>query len=239
MANSPTVRCGTFRPCPWSGMVDLAKFAAALPKLWPHGDSVVPGLIAGTIASAPSVFQKYGITTDLVVAHAFAQFSEECGCGLEMMEDMNYSAARLLQVFPSHFTHSDAIALQHQPRLIADQAYGGRMGNRPRPYDDGFNFRGQGFSQLTGRDNYVALSKTTGLDLVNHPELIRDPAHALECGIGDFVQCGCLPYAEKDMLIGVSSMLNVGHYVSDPNKINGYSMRKNWLGLWKHALGVA
>jgi len=219
-------------------MVDLAKLTAALPKLWPHGDSVVPGLIAGTIASAPAVFQKYGITTDLVVAHIFAQFSEESGGGVEMKENMNYSAARLLQVFPSHFTTAQAYAMQHQPRLIADQAYGSRMGNHPGT-DDGWNFRGQGFSQLTGRSNYEALAKTTGLDLVNHPELLIDPDHALDCAVGDFVQCGCLPYAEKDMLIGVSSMLNVGHYVGDIHKINGYSMRQNWLALWKHALGVS
>jgi hypothetical protein len=81
-------------PCPQSS------FGEALTRLWPHGDRVVPGLVAGTIASAPAVFAKYSIVSDLVIAHAMAQFSEECGCGGEMMEDMSYSAARLLQVFP-------------------------------------------------------------------------------------------------------------------------------------------
>lgn len=218
--------------------MDLTAFNAALPKLWPHGDSVVPGLIAGTIATAPAVFDKYSIPSLSVVAHIFGQFSEESGGGTEMKENMNYSAARLLQVFPSHFTYAQAIAMQHKPQLIADQAYGGRMGNAPPPSDDGWNFRGQGFSQLTGRNNYAALAKTTGLDLIAHPELLIDPQHALDCAVGDFIQCGCLPYAEKDDLIGVSSMLNVGHYVSNPNKINGYAMRKNWLALWKHALGI-
>lgn len=218
--------------------MNQAAFAAALPRLWPHGDSVVPGLIAGTITAAPTVFGKYGLDSDLLVAHAMAQFSEECGAGIEMMENMNYSAARLLQVFPTHFTHDQAVAMQHNPRLIADQAYGSRMGNHAGS-DDGWNFRGQGFSQLTGRDNYVALSKRSGLDLINHPELIRDPKTALECGVADFVMCGCLPYAQKDDLVGVSSMLNVGHYVSDPNRINGFGLRRQWLGLWKRAMGVA
>lgn len=219
--------------------MDLSGFNTALPKLWPHGNSVVPGLVQGTIASAPTVFAKYKIDSLLVVAHAMAQFSEESGCGTEMMENMNYSAGRLLQVFPTHFNHDQAIALQHQPRKIADRAYGGRMGNAPPPSDDGWNFRGQGLSQVTGKNNYVALAKVTLLDLVNHPELIRDPAHALDCGIGDFILCGCLKYALEDSLVGVSSMLNVGHYTSDVNEINGYSMRRSWLSLWKHALGVA
>lgn len=209
-----------------------------LQKLWPHGDAQVAGLIEGVAKSAPVVFPKYGLTNDLAIAHAMAEFSEECGAGTEMMENMNYSAARLLQVFPTHFTHYQAIMFQHNPKQIADHAYGGRMGNAPPPSDDGWNFRGQGFSQLTGRNNYTALSKKIGLDLIGHPELIRDPEHALECGVGDFVLCGCLPYALKDDLVGVSSMLNVGHYVSNSTQINGFSMRKNWLALWKHVLGI-
>lgn len=215
----------------------MSNFADALIRLWPHADSHISGLIEGMIAASPTVFSKYGLETDLTIAHAMAQFSEETGCGAEMQENMNYSAARLLQVFPTHFSHDQAIAMQHNPRAIADQAYGHRMGNHPGT-DDGWNFRGQGLSQVTGRDGYAALAKKTGLDLLDHPELIVAPATALECGIGDFVLCGCLPYAEKDSLIGVSSMLNVGHFVSDPNKINGYSMRKSWLSLWKHAMDV-
>jgi putative chitinase len=151
---------------------------------------------------------------------------------------MNYSAGRLLQVFPSHFSHSDALALQHQPRLIADRAYGSRMGNHPGT-DDGWNYRGQGLSQVTGRDGYAALAKKTGLDLLDHPELIIAPATTLECGVADFVLCGCLPFAIQDSLLGVSSMLNVGHLVSNPNEINGYAERKSWLALCKHAMGVA
>ena len=171
------------------------------------------------------------------MCHAMAQFSEESGCGSEMQENMNYSAGRLLEVFPRHFNHSQAIELQHQPRLIADQAYDGRDGNRPGT-DDGWNYRGQGLSQVTGRDNYTALAKKTGLDVLGHPELLWHPETALECGVADFVLCGCLPYAIRDSLLGVSAMLNCGHFVSNPAEINGYSMRRNWLSLWKHAMGV-
>ena len=218
--------------------INIEAFSLSLKRLWPHGDIKVPGLVAGIISSVPNVFQKYNITSNLVVCHMFAQFSEECGAGYDMQENMNYSAARLLQVFPSHFSYGQAASLAHNPRLIADKAYGGRMGNRVGT-DDGWNFRGQGLSQVTGRNGYAALAKKSGLDIVNHPELIIAPATALECGVADFILCGCLPYAEKDDLIGVSSMLNVGHYDQNPNHINGYSMRKNWLALWKHALGVS
>lgn len=206
-------------------------------KLWPHADKYVAGLNEGITNAASTVFPKYGLINDLAIAHFMAQASEECGCGSEMQEDMNYSAARLLQVFPTHFTNTLALEVQHQPREIADIAYGRRMGNRPGT-DDGWNFRGQGLSQVTGRDGYEALAKKTGLDVVNHPEILIAPSTALECGVADFVLCGCLPYALKDSLVGVSSMLNVGHYTANINQINGYAQRKSWLSLWRHALNV-
>jgi putative chitinase len=209
-----------------------------LRSLWPQGDSKIPGLVAGIAASAPAAFQKWCFRSDRAVAQAMAEFSEECNAGLEMQENMNYSAPRLLQVFPTHFTRAQALALQHQPRLIADQAYNGRMGNRPGT-DDGWDCRGQGLSQLTGHGAVVAVAAKTGLDLVNHPELICDPTHALEVALADFVMCGCLPYAENGDLVGVASCLNIGHYVADPRRINGFGLRQHWLGIWNHALGVS
>ena len=58
----------------------------------------------------------------------FGQFSEECGAGLEMVENLNYSAAGLLHTFPTHFTGTMADRYAHNPRMIADVAYGGHRG---------------------------------------------------------------------------------------------------------------
>src|SRR5579871_2867685 len=128
-----------------------------LNRLWPHGDQHVPGLRAGIAAAAPTVFTRYGIGTPMIQAHMMAQFSEECGAGLEMVENMNYSAEGLLRTFPRHFTGSMAQRYAHNPRMIADVAYGGRMGNAPPPSDDGWNYRGKGLSQVTGREGYEKL----------------------------------------------------------------------------------
>jgi putative chitinase len=204
---------------------------AMMQRLWPHADQHVPGLVEGIAKSAPEVFAKYGLTSDRVIAHAMAQFSEECGSGLEMVENMNYSAGRLLQVFPTHFSASMAARYAHNPRAIADIAYGGRMGNHPPPSDDGWNFRGRGLSQVTGRDGYGKLAEKTGLPLLEHPELLSDPDHALECGVADFILCGCLPYAKRDDILGVTKHLNGGY--------NGLGERRRQLVLWKRALGVA
>lgn len=199
-------------------------------KVWPHGDQHVPGLIEGIVSSAPSVFTKYGVQpTAVVIAHMFGQFSEECGAGLEMVENDNFTAEQLLTLWPRHFTGSMAQRYAHNQRMICDVAYGGRMGNATPPSDDGFHYRGQGLSQLTGKDNYIALAAVTGLDVINHPELLTAPATTLECGVADYVKlCGCLPFAENDDTINETKHLNGG--------LIGLSARQSWIAKWKAEL---
>lgn len=211
-------------------MADLLPLAV-LQKMWPHGDQHVAGLVEGIATAAPAIFDKYGITTPLVVAQAMGQFSEECGAGLEMVENLNYSAEGLLRTWPSHFTGSMAERYAHNPRMIADVAYGGRMGNAPPPSDDGWNYRGRGLSQTTGKDAYQKLGDAVGLDLVADPDLIIDPAHALECAVCDFVKlCGCLPFAQEDDVVDATKHLNGG--------LIGLPDRRVWVARWKTALGI-
>jgi putative chitinase len=211
-------------------MADLLSLAV-LQKMWPHGDQHVPGLVEGIASSASVVFDKYGVVKPLVVAHMMGQFSEECGAGLEMVENLNYSAEGLLRTWPSHFTSSMATRYAHNQRMIADVAYGGRMGNAPPPSDDGWNFRGRGLSQTTGKSAYEKLGGAVGFDLVTSPDLMTDPAHALECGVCDFVKlCGCLPFAQRDDVVGVTKHLNGG--------LIGLPDRRVWVSRWKTALGV-
>jgi putative chitinase len=204
---------------------------AALPRLWPHADQHVPGLTAGIIAAARAVLAAHGITTPLVLAMMMGQFSEECGAGLEMTENLNYDAAGLARTWPAHFTGSMPSRYAHNPRMIADVAYGGRMGNALPPSDDGWTFRGRGLSQCTGRQGYAKLAAATGLDLLNHPDLVSDPAHALLCGVADFVLCGCLPFAARGDVVEVTRHLNGGTI--------GLAEREQWTARWRHELGAA
>lgn len=204
-------------------------------KRWPAGNQHIPGLVEGIVNSAPRVFAKYGLTTALLVAHAMAQFSEESGQGLEMIENMNYSAQRLLEVFPTHFTPTMAARAAHNPKMIGDIAYGGRMGNAPPPSDDGYNFRGAGLSQVTGREGAAKLQailakNDADFDVLAHPELIIDPDHTLECGVADWIVCGCLPFAKADDIVGETKKLNGG--------LNELAERRRQLALWKRDLGV-
>lgn len=210
-------------------------FINALFNLWPEGDKLIPGLRDGIAKAAPIVFPKYGIEPDLVVAHLMAQISLECNAGMEVVENLNYSAQRMHEVWPSRFpTVESALPYAHNPRLLGNKVYNGRMGNRLNS-NDGYNNRGRGATQTTGAEGYATLqtylaARGTIIDFVNNPDLINDPAHFLECGVADFILCGCLPYAKEDNVTMVTEKLNGGH--------TGLADRITWLHHWKLALGV-
>jgi putative chitinase len=208
-------------------------------RRWPHGNQHVPGLVEGIVASAPAVIERYELAKSgklaLVLAHAMGQFSEECGSGLEMIESLNYTAERLRQIFPTHFTLSMAERWAHNERMIGEIAYGGRMGNAPPPSTDGFDFRGAGLSQVTGREGFAALQKkldamNAGFSIVDDPGLIINPAFTFECGIADWLTCGCLPHAERDDILGETRALNGG--------LNGLAERRRQIELWKKEFGI-
>jgi putative chitinase len=204
--------------------------------MWPHGDNTVPGLVEGIVAAAPAVFANNGLNSDLVIAHAMAQFSHECGAGNEMVENINYTAKRACQVWPSRFSsEADCFAKVGSSAgdpdfciKLMDSVYGGRNGNQPGTHD-GSTFVGRGLSQVTGRGNYEALGAKVGLDLVNQPDLVNAPANALKCGVADFILCGCLPFAQADDVSGVTKHLNGG--------FEGLDERTLWLARWKTAMG--
>jgi len=200
-------------------------------KLWPHGNQHIPGLVEGIIAAVPQLTTKYPMfAKPIVLVHAMAQFSWECNAGLEMVENLNYSAQGLSKTWPSRFNSSTAARYAHSPKMIADLVYGGRMGNAPPPSDDGWNYRGRGLPQLTGRENYTNISKKLDFDLIEDPDLVNDPAHALEVGFVDFIACGCVAPAEADDVVGVTRHLNGG--------VIGLAGRKMWLAKWRPVLGA-
>ena len=206
----------------------MMAFVNALFNLWPHGDKLIPGLRDGIAAAAPVIFPKYSIDTNRLICHVMAQISLECNAGLEVVENLNYSAPRMCEVWPSRFpTINSAIPYAHNPRLLANKVYNGRMGNALNS-NDGWNYRGRGATQTTGHDGYKALGAKLGLDLLTDPDLVNDPAHFLECGVADFILCGCLPWALQNNIVQVTKHLNGG--------LTGLADRIAWFKHWSVAL---
>jgi predicted chitinase len=108
-----------------------------------------------------------------------AQLSVESSGFLNLRENLNYSARRLQDIFPTRFrSEADASSVAARgPGAVADRLYGDHPGN-PQP-GDAERFIGRGYIQLTTRDNYTRAGRALNLDLVNHPELAEDPGNAV------------------------------------------------------------
>lgn len=124
------------------------------------------------IAMIPDTAQKFQINTPLRLAHFLAQCGHESGGFRVTSENLNYSADGLRRIFPKYFPGNLAESYARQPQKIASKVYGGRMGNGPESTGEGFKFRGRGYIQLTGKDNYIAFGKSINEDLTVNPDLV-------------------------------------------------------------------
>jgi len=129
-------------------------------------------LPAAVIAQIPETAAEFGITTNLRLAHFLAQCALESTGFTATVENLNYRAARLMQVFPKYFRGVDTAAYANNPEKIGNRVYANRMGNGDEASGDGFKFRGRGYIQLTGKNNYTSFSKFVSEDCVANPDLV-------------------------------------------------------------------
>ena len=158
--NSPTpVAAPTPAPVASTGGLKLDKLKGHIP------DAV--------IAMIPDTAAKFGINTPLRLAHFLAQCGHESGGFRLTQENLNYSAKGLNGIFKKYFpTEAAAAPYNRNPQKIANKVYSNRMGNGTEASGDGYKFRGRGYIQLTGKDNYTAFGKSIGVDMTVNPDLV-------------------------------------------------------------------
>lgn len=132
---------------------------------------VVPLSIAFEVLGT---LERFSINTPLRASHFIAQCKHESGSFLLTTENLNYSQQGLMSVFPKYFPSPDtAKAYARQPERIANRVYASRMGNDDEASGDGFRFRGRGFIQVTGKNNYIAFSKSIDEAIVlENPDIV-------------------------------------------------------------------
>jgi putative chitinase len=124
------------------------------------------------IAQIPDAAKKFNISNPLRLAHFLAQCGHESAGFKAIQENLNYSADGLKKIFPKYFPGNLAEGYARNPEKIASKVYGGRMGNGDETTKEGFKFRGRGYIQLTGKDNYTKFAKFIGEDTVGNPDLV-------------------------------------------------------------------
>jgi putative chitinase len=150
--------------------------------------------------------QQYEGITKEGLAMITAQCDHESATFTIMTENLNYSAKRLLEVFPKYFNADNVKEYANQPVKIGNRIYANRMGNGDEQSGDGYKYRGMGYIQLTGKDNYKLYGDLLDIDLVHSTVLLLIPSVAVKVAYEFFVQ---------------NNILNCTDIVLVTKKING------------------
>jgi len=128
-----------------------------------------------------------GITDPLTQIGIISVISKECN--FKPKSEVPYdttSNSRIKEVFGSRvssLSDSELDALKNNPEDFFNLVYANIIGNGPVSSGDGYLYRGRGFNQLTGRDNYKKYGNIIGKDLVGNPDLVNDPKVAAEIAV--------------------------------------------------------
>ena len=165
-----------------------------------------------------AVFDRHGISqTPLRVAHFMAQILHESGGLAIQFENLNYSAGRLPKVWPSRFKPSGALdpsAYANNPQKLANEVYGGRMGNSGP--NDGYTYRGRGLLQLTGKASYQEATAILRRDNPAAPDLVAAPDEVigaewcLAVAAAEWAAKGCNVLADQDDIRRITRAINGG-----------------------------
>lgn len=138
--------------------INVELLAVAAPHL-------TPTALQAWVGPLQEACARFEINTIRRIAAFIGNLAHESGFKVGARENMNYSAKRLAEVWPSRFRGPNALArsLDRKPELIANHVYANRMGNGGPQTGDGFKFRGNGPIQLTGRANHTAFAKAMNM----------------------------------------------------------------------------
>lgn len=136
------------------------------------------------IALMDASLTKYGITNKYLRAGILSVVSKESAfIPKSELSYANTSATRIKKIFGSRvagYTNTQLDSIKKDPQKFFNLIYGGSWGatnlGNTQP-NDGYNYRGRGFNQLTGRANYARYKE---LGILENPDLLNNPKIASE-----------------------------------------------------------
>lgn len=155
--------------------------------------------------------EKYGITTKERLAAFLANTLHETSGYTKLRESLDYTATRLLVVFPARITntaHAQRLVEKGQT-AIGDAIYGGRYGNGQNN-GDGYRYRGGGLIHTTFKENYKNTGQNIKVDLLNFPEKITEPETAVKAAMYYWQSRQCNAPADRGDITTVRLLVNGG-----------------------------
>lgn len=123
---------------------------------------------------------EYGIRSKKQMAAFLATCIIESNGFNAKRESFAYTAKRLTEVFPKFripdLKFAQDLVAQGQ-QAVANHLYNGRMGNR-HGTNDGWDYRGNSWIQLTGRKNHFIQQNITGIPVGDNPKLLEELENA-------------------------------------------------------------
>jgi putative chitinase len=154
---------------------------------------------------------EFLIDTPRRQAAFLAQIGHESTGLAHLEENLNYSAQRMMAVWPKRFpTIESARYYEHSPERLANFVYANRNGNGGYVSGDGWRYRGRGPIQTTGLHNYALLRDALGLDVVTAPEMLLAPVAGARSAANYFARHGCNSLADVGDIDGISRIVNGG-----------------------------
>lgn len=192
--------------------IDINKFKQAFPEC--KNSDELCNLFDNILSSS-------GIDTKERVCMFLAQCGHESGGFTRFTENLNYSAKALRGIFGRYFL-DDKIASEYErkPEKIANRVYANRMGNGSENSGDGWKYRGRGILQLTGKANYEAFYKETGIDVINNPDLLStDLSVAIKTAVWFWNKNNLNKFADSKDILTCTKRINGGtHGLEDRTK---------------------
>jgi len=112
------------------------------------------------------------------VGHESGKFNDIEESGYLWKNTTSFSKARKAGLVKNNITKDNATS-----EKIFNSMYEGVNGNGNYASGDGSTYKGRGYIQLTGRDNYRQIGEDIGVDLETKPELMLDPAVARKASV--------------------------------------------------------
>lgn len=182
--------------------------AAHVKQLAPTAD---PRWASALVATWSDIVRIGELSTPTRRRHFLAQTAEESGGFRVFQENLDYSAKRLTEVWPSRFpTIAAAAPFARNPEALADKVYGGRKDLGNAQPGDGWRYRGRGPIQATGRAWAERLSKILGIDLVAHPERMLEPVTGWTAAAAIWAASGANAFADRGDFEGETRRINGG-----------------------------
>ena len=173
----------------------------------------------------------YGVTSQASIALYLAHICVETGGFRSVAENMNYSASRLMKVWPSRFkTLAVAKKYERRPEALTNYVYGSRMGNAGKP-NAGWLYRGSGPGQVTGYDNFKRIQDETGMPVVENPELLRSVDSGMRATLVLWQKWDMNGYAETGRITDSRKRWNGGtHGLNEVKQAYARGMKRNLVG---------